>query len=258
MDDERIIFFTERASGCSIIRFVKGFRKRKWWRKERVEYTVNSIEAYQFGKEEEVPVFIEERIRKDYPESHYNLVSIDSFFTTFQNCLFYTIERWKEVNVDYFTHFDNGAAGFSTDMDEVFMTLAKDSAEETKKTILIKQKEILVLRPVYLNIFNYLMLESFMITCTHKQSGETFYFKDIDSSNRVRTCRTSRTAMRFSYECALKWFDRLRLHHKMFLYAVLPVFKDNVHCKNIAEYMESKNVSREIVMSFRINDINKT
>jgi hypothetical protein len=90
-----------------------------------------------------------------------------------------------------------------------------------------------------------------MITCTSKGSGVTKYFSR-EEGRRLRLVTTSQAATKFNYEEALTMYEYLKQTNKNFLYAVIPVFKDNVSAKNIEQYMRDHKVSRIIVMDLQL------
>jgi hypothetical protein len=95
-----------------------------------------------------------------------------------------------------------------------------------------------------------------MITCTSKGSGVTKYFAR-EEGKRLRLVTTSNSAAKFDYETVMKMYEHLTQTNKNFLYAVMPVFKDNVRSSDIERYMREKKVSRMIVMDLQLKFLNR-
>ena len=104
---------------------------------------------------------------------------------------------------------------------------------------------------------NELLSPVMMITCTTKREKQTTKYLARIEGNRLRLVNTSNAAKKFTYEDAMKQYEYLVTHNKNFMYAVLPVFKDNVHCRNIESYMREKKVSRMIVMDLQLRFLNR-
>ena len=74
---------------------------------------------------------------------------------------------------------------------------------------------------------------------------------------RLRLNTTSDAAGKFTYKEVLATFEYLQTHNKNFLYAVLPVFKENVHCKQLENYLKKNKVSRMVQMTTKLRWLNR-
>lgn len=254
---ERIIYFEENREQGSVIRFVKLFRKKRFLRKERVEYSIICTDAFIFEEGEGIPTFIAERINKDYPCAKVHVSKLSDFFEKYFLHRFFVIARHTDDGIeDYYCgrNLSNDIA-FTQDTQEISMILAHSSAEETLRTIQQTSRGKVFIRTLYLNLVNELLTPMFLITCTGKGSGGTKFFSKLDG-NRLRLVATSFAAAKFTYEDVLTKFTYLQTHNKNFLYAVLPVFKDNVNCRNIESYMRENNISRMVAMDLQLKHLN--
>lgn len=253
-----IILFTENRDRKCVIRFVKGFRRKGFFRKERVEYTIVSSEAFHFYSTDQIPDFVMSAIRKDYPDADIKAVESEGFDKTYSLQRFFAIACFNEgYNEEYYNGNDaKGKTTFTSDLSDVRMILSESSAKETLRTIQQTTGDRVFIRTLYLNLVNELLTPVFMITCTSKGNRQTKYFKMMDG-NRIRLVTTSEFASRFTYEEVLKEFDYLQTHNKNFLYAVLPVFKDNVNAKDIGSYMRDNKISRMVAMDLKLRFLNR-
>lgn len=254
----KIVLFEENENQRCVIRFVKGFRKKSWFKKERVEYTMIQTEAYWFGEDMTVPEYVIKRIKKDFPNASVRIIGVDDFFENFALNRFWVIARYADDDQEEY-YSGNGLfnkATYSKDMTEVRMIMSESSANETLRTIQQTTRDRVYTRTVYLNLVNELLTPVLMITCTSKGNDQTKYFRKLDG-NRLRLVSTSEAATKFAYENAIQMWKFLKTHNKNFLYAVLPVFKDNVNCKDIENYMRDKKVSRMIVMDMQLKSLNR-
>lgn len=253
-----IILFTENRDKKCVIRFVKGFRRKGFFRKERVEYTIVSSEAFHFYSTDQIPDFVMSVIRKDYPDAEIKAVESEGFDKTYSLQRFFAIACFNEgYNEEYYNGNDaKGKTTFTSDLSDVRMILSESSAKETLRTIQQTTGDRVFIRTLYLNLVNELLTPVFMITCTSKGSSHTKYFSRIEG-NRLRLVTMSESASRFTYEEVLKEFDYLQTHNKNFLYAVLPVFKDNVNSKNIGNYMRDNKISRMVAMDLKLRFLNR-
>lgn len=255
---ERIVLFTENVKRGEVIRFVKDFRKKNLFRKERIEYTLTPIDAYWFCEDMPVPEFVTERIKKDYPDARVEIMGTDDFFEKYYLHRFWVITRYSEdCQEEYYSGCDRyKKPNYSKDMSEVRMIFSDSSANETLRTIQQTTRDRVFVKCIYLDLINELLTPVFMITCTNKSNNNTRFFKKLDG-NRVRTVGTSDIASKFTYEEVLERFAYLQQHNKNYLYAVLPVFKDNVSARNIESYMKENKVSRMVVMDLQLKHLTK-
>ena len=255
----KIILFEENKDQKCVIRFVSGFRPKTWFRKARVEYSVSDSVMCQFEDEAHIPEFVIERIRHDFPNAMIRIVDfVDFFYGDYKLQRFWTIARYNDAGTeDYYCGNDlSRKPKYTEDFSEVSMMLSKTSAEETLLRIQSTSRDRVYVRQLYLNLRNELLTPIMIITCTSRGNGLTKYFTKLDG-NRVRLCSTSGAARKFTYEDVLKEYEYLRTHNKNYLYAVLPVFKDNVNCKNIESYIHNNKISQMVVIDFQLKHLNR-
>ena len=253
----KIVYFEENESQKCIIRFVNGYRRGRWFLREKIWYSYSVADGLPFVDEVTVAL-VTTKGKKDYPKAVIHCEEYQKFMTKHQLQKFWVIGRWNEDGREefYSGNDQNNKPTYSEDMQEVRMMFADSSAKETLRTIQQTTRDRVYTRAVYLNLVNELLTPVFMITCTSKGNDETKFFKKLDG-NRVRMVGTSGAATKFTYEEVLERFAYLQQHNKNFLYAVLPVFKDNVNCKDIERYMKENKVSRMIVMDLQLKHLNR-
>ena len=253
----KIVYFEENESQKCIIRFVNGYRRGRWFLREKIWYSYSVADGLPFVDEVTIAL-VTTKVKKDYPKAVIHCEEYQKFMTKHQLQKFWVIGRWNEDGREefYSGNDQNNKPTYSEDMQEVRMMFADSSAKETLRTIQQTTRDRVYTRAVYLNLVNELLTPVFMITCTSKGNDETKFFKKLDG-NRVRMVGTSGAATKFTYEEVLERFAYLQQHNKNFLYAVLPVFKDNVNCKDIERYMKENKVSRMIVMDLQLKHLNR-
>lgn len=254
----KIVLFEENEKQKSVIRFVKSFRKKSWFKKDRVEYTLIQTEAYWFVEDMLVPEFVTDRIKKDYPNAKVEVMEMDDFFEKYVLHRFWVIARYAEgYQEEYYCGHDQwNKATYTQDIPDVRMMFSESSAKETLRTIQQTTRDRVFIRTLYLNLVNELLTPMFMITCTSKGSQVTKYFAR-EEGKRLRLVTTSNAATRFDYEAVMKMFEHLRTTNKNFCYAVLPIFKDNVNSRNIESYMKEKRISRMLIMDLQLKFLNR-
>lgn len=254
---KRIIYFEENENQKSIIRFVRGYRRGRWFLREKIWYSYSVVAGLPFVDEETIAL-VTTKVKKDYPKAVIHCEEYQQFMNKHQLQKFWVIGRWNENGREefYSGNDQNNKPTYSEDMQEVRMMFAESSAKETLRTIQQTTRDRVFIRTLYLNLVNELLTPVFMITCTSKGNEETKFFKKLDG-NRVRMVGTSGAATKFTYEEVLERFAYLQQHNKNYLYAVMPVFKDNVSAKNIENYMKENKVSRMIVMDLQLKHLNR-
>lgn len=254
----KIVLFEENEKQKSVIRFVKSFRKKSWFKKELVEYTLIQTEAYWFVEDMLVPEFVTDRIKKDYPNAKVEVMEMDDFFEKYVLHRFWVIARYAEgYQEEYYCGHDQwNKATYTQDIPDVRMMFSESSAKETLRTIQQTTRDRVFIRTLYLNLVNELLTPVFMITCTSKGSQVTKYFAR-EEGKRLRLVTTSNAATRLDYEAVMKMFEHLRTTNKNFCYAVLPNFKDNVNSRNIESYMKEKRISRMLIMDLQLKFLNR-
>ena len=253
---EKYVIFREDKNKHGVYLFVKSFRARRWFRKEKIEYCISADQAETF--EQEVMAKVCERIKRDFPNAEIICEGYRTFTDRMVKHRFWVVGRWREDGMEEF-YCDNDRHGkpeYTTDLQAVRFSLSESSANETLRTIRKCTRDRAYTRMVFLSLENELLSPCMMITCTSKGSQVTKYFAR-EEGKRLRLVTTSNAAAKFSYEVALIMFEHLRTENKNFLYAVLPEFKDNVNCKNIEAYMREKKVSRMIVLDVQLKHLNR-
>lgn len=253
----KIVYFEENENQKCIIRFVKGYRRGRWFLREKIVYSYSSIDGQPYVDDETLER-VKARVMKDFPKAKIHCDEWNEFSRKYQLQKFWVIGRWNENGREEFYSGNDqfNKPTYSEDMQEVRMMFAESSANETLRTIQQTTRDRVYTRTVYLNLVNELLTPVLMITCTSKGNDQTKYFRKLDG-NRLRLVSTSEAATKFAYENAIQMWEFLKTHNKNFLYAVLPVFKDNVNCKDIENYMRDKKVSRMIVMDMQLKFLNR-
>lgn len=253
----KIVYFEENENQKCIIRFVKGYRRGRWFLREKIWYSYSVVDGLPFV-DEEVIALVTTKVNKDYPKAVIHCEEYQQFMNKHQLQKFWVIGRWNENGREefYSGNDQNNKPTYSEDMQEVRMMFAESSAKETLRTIQQTTRDRVFIRTLYLNLVNELLTPVFMITCTSKGSQVTKYFAR-EEGKRLRLVTTSNAATRFDYEAVMKMFEHLRTTNKNFCYAVLPIFKDNVNSRNIESYMKEKRISRMLIMDLQLKHLNR-
>jgi len=253
---EKHVIFREDKDKHGVYLFVKKFVPKKWFRKEKIEYCISADQAETF--EPEVMAKVCERIKLDYPNAEIICEDYRTFTDRMVKHRFWVVGRWRDDSTEEFYHDSDrhGKPEYTTDLQAVRFSLSESSANETLRTIRKCTRDRAYTRMVFLSLENELLSPCMMITCTSKGSQVTKYFAR-EEGNRLRLVTTSNAAAKFDYETVMKMYEYLRTENKNFLYAILPVFKDNVNCKNIEAYMREKKVSRMVIMDVQLKFINR-
>lgn len=252
---EKYVIFREDKNKNGVYLFVKKFVPKRLFRRNNIEYCISADQAKAFGPELMAKVC--ERIKRDYPNAEIICEDYGTFFDRMLKHRFWVIGRWKDDSTEefYCDNDGNGKPKYTTDLNEVRFSLSESSVIETLQTIRKSTRDRVYVRMVFLNLENGLLSPCMMITCTSKGSQVTKYFAR-EEGNRLRLVTTSNAAAKFDYETVMKVNEHLTQHNKNFLYAVMPVFKDNVSARNIESYMKENKVSRMIVMDFQLKHLN--
>lgn len=253
----KLVIFREHEKKHGAFLFVKSYRRKHWFSREKAEYSIEISDAHPFIDNEEM-ADVCEKVKKDYPEAEIYCEDYKTFTERFYKHRFWVIGRWSEDGTEEFYEGSdqNNKPTYTKDLDSVRFMLSQSSANETLNTIRSSTRDMAYTRPVFLTLENELLSPCMMITCTSKRSGNTKYFSKLDG-NRLRLVGTSKAATLYSYEVVIQIWEHLRQHNKNFLYAVLPAFADNVPARNIETYMKSHNVSRMVVMDLQLRFLNR-
>lgn len=260
MDMETIIYFEEDGKKHGVIRFVSGYRKKRFLRKERIEYTLSSASSKDFIDEKDIFLVLE-RIKKDYPDAVIHLTDWDKFMERYKKHVFWLIAYIDDVGQKspsgYYSSHSCGNVEWTKDIEDAEIGMDDDATDETVNNIRKSTGKKVFMMPVYLDLVNGLLEPNFMITCTGKKGKqETKYFARMEGA-RLRLNTTSDAAKKFTYKEVLAMFEFLQSNNKNFLYAVLPVFKENVHYKQLENYMRKNKVSRMVQMTTKLRWINR-
>ncbi|MBR1526250.1 MAG: hypothetical protein IJ640_06275 [Prevotella sp.] len=253
---EKHVIFREDKTKSGVYLFVKKFQPKKWFRREKIEYCISADQAETF--EPSVMAKVCDRIKREHPNAEIICEDYRTFTEKMVNHRFWIIGRWRDDGTEefYSGNDQNNKPEYTTDFNEARFSLAESSTNETLQTIRKSTRDRVYSRLAFLSLENELLSPCMMITCTSKGNEQTKYFSKLDG-NRLRLVRTSGAATKFNYESAIQMWEFLKTHNKNFLYAVLPVFKDNVNCKNIEHYMRENKVSRMVVMDLQLKHINR-
>ena len=254
---ENYVIFREDKAKHGVYLFVKKFVPKRWFRREKIEYCVSADQAELFS-DEEVLAKVCERIKRDYPNAEIICEDYGTFTDRMEKHRFWVIGRWKDDSTEefYCGNDSHGKPEYTTDLQTVRFSLSESSANQTLATIRKCTRDRAYTRVVFLSLENELLSPCMMITCTSKGSQVTKYFAR-EEGKRLRLVTTSNAAAKFSYESAIQMWEYLKQTNKNFLYAVMPVFKDNVSAKNIESYMKENKVSRMVVMDLQLKHLNR-
>lgn len=250
---EKIIYFEDNIGKYCVIRFVKNFRKKSYLRKERIEYTLSYSESLLIKETDDIDI-IQKRIKKDYPNATVYHSDCGEFMRKYKLNEFWVIAHLdNDYHIDgYYSGMTKRSYSWNEDISDTEIYLDYSNTEETLSNIRRATGDKWCTRPIYINLINGLLEPNFMITCTSKRGeNETKYFKKIEGG-RLRLVKASDNATRFTYEQVWTTFDYLRENNRNFLYAVLPVFKENVNYKHIDDYVREKKVSRMVQMTMKL------
>lgn len=253
---EQIIYFEEEGNKSSVIWFVQSFRSKKWYRKEKITYSLTSLDAYEFTDNDDMAKVCD-RIKKDFPNAKVCCCKWTEFVESHNSQTFWVIGKCEYNWISgYYSNSYNKNVDWTRDMNDVEIYMDYDCCKETADRIRLHGERIVV-QGIYLNLVNELLTPIMMLTCTSKSGRqETKYFARIEG-NRIRLVKTSDAAKKFTYGQAIQKFEYLRSHNKNFLYAVLPAFKDNVSARNLEQYMKDKKVSRMVTLTLKLKWLNR-
>lgn len=254
------IYFEESDKRKCAIRFVSNYRTAKWYRREKIGYSLLATSGMPVTEATELQkIYL--RIEKDYPDARIYCTEWEVFRDLHKKRQFWVICKFNENSeIDgYYSCTKRGNVEWTNDIDDADIYLDNQTADESGRTIgqLCQPDTKIGIAQIYLNLVNELLTPIFMITCTSKTGKQsTQYFAKLDG-NRLRLVRTSDAAKKFTYSDVLAMFEHLKSHNKNFLYAVLPAFKDNVHCNDIERYIGDMRVSRLVQMDIKLKSLNK-
>lgn len=254
---EYYIYFEENGKRHSVIRFVKDYSDRRWFRKERISYSISMDEACIFVDEELVKKVCD-RIIKDYPDARIYCTPSEEIDERLEFHEFWVICRYDDRNnlKDFYKAESRKSIGWTADMEDVIIICDEDFARQHCQLLRSKTGERISAKSVYLSLNNRLLTPVMMITCTSKSGKrETKFFARLEGK-RIRLVNTSAYAKFFTYSEAMHTYEYLKVHNKNFLYAVLPRFDDNVSYRDIEWYMKEKQISRAVRVSFKLKQIN--
>lgn len=254
----QIIYFEEDAKRKCVIRFVKNYREGGWFRKEQIEYSLSSVDGNPFS-DNNVKARICDRIMKDYPNAKIYCTEYAEFFSKYKLHQFWVVCRYdrKGNETGYYSYMFNGQSSWTESVEDAEISLSGKDSGDTAEKIRRKTGDRIASKPVYLNLVNGLLEPCLIITCTsRKGKQETKYLSRIEG-NRLRLVTTSDSACRYTYKDAVETFEHLKSHNKGFLYAVLPVFRDNVNCKDIEKYIRDNKISRMLQMTTKLRWLNR-
>lgn len=253
---------TLRASqGYDAIQFVKDYRKKGLFRKERTSYTPDVTKAMPVndivlaGK-------IEERVKKDYPFASVIRMTEESFYKCYgKDHIFWAIAR-RDRNgdaMDFYTGMNdkNGVPLFSTDIRRASLHLDDRCAADTVGAFRnIDKGSVIGLEKVYCNLVNQLSTQRFMIVCMKRGGERARFFVRRDDKTLV-TADWSDEAAKYLYSEVVKVYDDVKANCKGYAYAVLPAFNDNVNCRNIEGYVKANKIPTSLRMTFRLEGLVK-
>lgn len=260
----KTFIFFENEKKFSPIFFVREYKKKRWFRPEKISYTLSPENGLVFEDEELIDL-VSKRICKDFSNARIHKVNKPVFHEKYKEHVFWVIGDFDEGKSNDCASFYSGESRkevfWTQNLEDAEVYMDLDCANQTADNIRRKvgtEKKVSV-KPIYLNLCNGLLTPIMMITCTSKGGKqETKYFSKIDKEGyRLRLVRTSDAARKFTYRGAIQMFDFLKSRNKNFLYAILPTFSDNVKCDDIESYMKENQVSRMVSVTLKLKNFNK-
>lgn len=230
------------------IRFVKSYRKRRFLRREKIEYTMCLQDAMTdicpgeyFG--------IAERVLKDYPGAEIRQCSFAEFKRDYEKNRFWVISKRDGDGqpVEFYKGNDGDKAAFTGDIRDALIGLDEKCEIDTIGTLRgIKEGCAVSLDMIYCNMVNNTLLPLFVILCQEKEDRQHVSYFDRREGGKVQTVNVSEKATRFTYSEAVSVYGLLRANCKDYSYAVIPAPADNIWCADLPDYMKTHKISRRI------------
>lgn len=249
----KVIYFDAEPTRKSVIRFVEDYRRGGWFRKEKIEY---SIECGYLPVIEDVEGAYD-RIMRDFPDaviSSGKLVEVDKALES--NRVWVIAKHTdKGFNV-FYSHTTAGRVEWTSDISNAELNFDEQSAEGCAAE-LRRTGEKIITMPVCLNFPNPLLGKNFIILCKSRKSGVTKYFARHEEGNRIRLVKNSDSAARFTYAEVLAKFDSLKATNKAFFYTVCNAFSENVNYTQIEDYCKSGKVAKAVAVTDKLKWMNR-
>lgn len=249
-----VCFFKDKSKTGPLF-FVKSYKARSWFRKERIEYSFNQLEAHTFNWEDVDVSKVRDRIKSDYPNCSVMTVSTtdDAFGEIFSKNRFWVICKYGQNNevCGYYAGMKGGKAMWADDVNKALFCMDERTEKETVNILRHKGERVAYIT-VYLDLTNELLNPIFIITCTSKSGKKETKFFAREEGVRIRLVKTSFAAKKLTYSECLEMFEHLVAHNKNFSYAVIPNFKDNVNCKDLKSYIKEHPINRMVQLELKI------
>lgn len=253
-----ICFFKDKNLGP--LYFVHSYERRKWFRKERIAYSIERSKAFTFNDSDNATIEkVLARIKSDYPDSRlFTFYFGDKMFAyLFQDKRFWGICKINEKCDQYlwYAGVKDGSVVWACDGRDALLCLDEETEIGTLNVLRQRQRgDRIILVTVYLDLTNELLTPKFLLTCTSKRENEKTKFFAREEGRRLRLVNTSRAACKLTYRESLQLFERLRIHNKNFSYAVIPDFEDNVNCKDLDEYTKKHKLCRMVQLEMKLRN----
>ena len=249
----KVIYFDAEPTKKGVIRFVEGYRRGGFLRKEKIQYGIAG--GYLPVVDEEQGIY--DRIVRDYPSALVYYGTVADVERRLETKRFWLVGKDTGNGFDvYYSHVTAGNVEWTSDVTNAEIQFDEQAAISTV-TELRRAGEKAVVIPVYMNFENPLLGRNFIILCKSKKSGVTKYFARHEEGNRIRLVKSSNSAARFTYAEAVGVFESLKGSNKAFFYTVCPAFKDNVNFTGIEDYMASGKVAKAIAVSDKLKWMNR-
>ena len=250
-----ICFFKDKSKTGPLF-FVKSYKARSWFRKERIEYSFNQLEAHTFNGEDVDVSKVRDRIKSDYPNGSVMTFSTkdDAFGEIFSKNRFWVICKYGPNNevCGYYAGVKDGKAIWVEDINKALFCM--DEREEKETLNVLRQKgERVTYISVILDLVNDLLNPIFIILCESKSGKKEIKFFAREEGGRLRLVKTSFSAKKLTFSESIEMYEHLVVHNKNFNYAVIPNFKDNVNCKDLKSYIKEHPINRMVQTELKID-----
>lgn len=250
----KVIYFDAEPTKKSVIRFVEDYRKGGWFRKEKIEY---SIEGGYLPVIENVEGAYD-RIKRDFPDAIiYSGTTVDVDKRLENNRVWVIAKHTDKGFSVFYSHITAGRVEWTSDICNAELNFDCQSADGVADELRRTTGEKIIVMPVCMNFKNPLLDKNFILLCRSRKSGVTKYFARHEQGNRIRLVKNSDSAARFTYAEVIDKFESLKATNKAFFYTVCNAFSENVNYKQIEDYEKSGKVAKAVAVTDKLKWMNR-